>query len=315
MRSMIMRRDEALGGSPVRARREHVGGPERPPTRIVTWPPGCGSFWPFGQTRSSRRCRSGRSGRRSAWRGRRRRRAPPGARRRGCACPRGRRTGSGPRRGSAWRAGTPRRRRRRDRPGGRRRCAAAQPTIGQANSSFLPSQWIRRPSVGHQPRADDDRVEVRGVVGGEDDRPLARDLVDGASTLTRLMTRPKIRPPVVSAAISGVIELSIGSGASLMRRAARLAARASVIGGAACLGVADGVDDGVDRVLEAVAVGRDDPGVRRGPERRDGAGRVELVAPAERVEDGLRLRARPGRGRAPRSGGGRAPRPTRRGRS
>ena len=51
--------------------------------------------------------------------------------------------------------------------------AAAQPTIGQANSSFLPSQWIRRPSFGHQPRAEHDRVEVRGVVGGEDERTLA----------------------------------------------------------------------------------------------------------------------------------------------
>ena len=108
------------------------------------------------------------------------------------------------------------------------------------------------------------------------------------STAIRLIARPKIRPPKVSVVMSGVIELSIGGGSSVMRRR-RLGVG---LGGAAGLGVADGVDDGVDRVLEAVAVGRDDPGVRRGAKRRDGAGRIELVAPPERLEDGRRPRGR-----------------------
>ena len=34
--------------------------------------------------------------------------------------------------------------------------------------------------LGHQPRAEHDGVQVRRVVGGEDERSLARDLVDGA---------------------------------------------------------------------------------------------------------------------------------------
>ena len=70
-----------------------------------------------------------------------------------------------------------------------------------------------------------------------------------------------------------------------------LAPLGSRLGGAARLGVADRVDDGVDGVLESVAVGRDDPGVRRGPQRRDGPRGVQLVAPPESVEDALRLRA------------------------
>ena len=53
---------------------------------------------------------------------------------------------------------------RRGRPGGRRRCAAAQPTTGQSNSSFLPSQWIRRPSAGvsHGARGRPRRSSRRG---------------------------------------------------------------------------------------------------------------------------------------------------------
>ena len=34
--------------------------------------------------------------------------------------------------------------------------------------------------LGHQPRAEHDGVEVGGVVGGEDERTLVRDLVDRA---------------------------------------------------------------------------------------------------------------------------------------
>src|SRR3954470_15612495 len=53
--------------------------------------------------------------------------------------------------------------------------------------------------------------------------------------------------------------------------------------------VADGVDDSLDGVLEAVAVRRDDPCVRGCSERRHRAGRWEGVAPAQRLEDRLRI--------------------------
>ena len=69
--------------------------------------------------------------------------------------------------------------------------------------------------------------------------------------------------------MSGVIELSMGAASSVMRR--RRSARGSV--GPARLGVADRVDDGVDRVLEPVAVGRDDPRVGGG--RSGATARVE----------------------------------------
>src|SRR3954463_4840419 len=55
--------------------------------------------------------------------------------------------------------------------------------------------------------------------------------------------------------------------------------------------VADGVDDSVDGVLEAVAVCRDDPRVRGCSERRHRSRRVKGVAPAQRLEDRLRIRA------------------------
>ena len=97
-----------------RAARRPGGTANRPGS--ITWPPGCGSFWPRGQTL----VRAGdpdRHDRRTGAQGQDRRAilacwsAPSG-----CASPPGRRTGRGPRRGRAWRAGTPRRRRRRGRP-------------------------------------------------------------------------------------------------------------------------------------------------------------------------------------------------------
>jgi len=51
------------------------------------------------------------------------------------------------------------------------------------------------------------------------------------------------------------------------------------------LGVADRPDDRRDRVLEGVAVRRDDPGIGRDPERRDQPVGVEVVAPAQGIED------------------------------
>ena len=68
--------------------------------------------------------------------------------------------------------------------------AAAQPTIGQSNSSFLPSQWIRRPSFGinHEPSTTASRFEawLAARISG----PVARDLVDRT-----LDGDPAHRPP------------------------------------------------------------------------------------------------------------------------
>ena len=60
MRRMIRSVASGLGRLAVESGGQLVGraGTARP-TRIVTWPPGCGSFWPLGQTRSCRRSRSG----------------------------------------------------------------------------------------------------------------------------------------------------------------------------------------------------------------------------------------------------------------
>ena len=93
-----------------------------------------------------------------------------------------------------------------------------QPTIGQSNSSRLPSQWMRRPSRGDQPRAEQDGVEVRDVVGGEDHRALARDLVDVAldpDPRERLGADAGARapsPPTVS-----LVDRPVGSGSVIGR--------------------------------------------------------------------------------------------------
>ena len=128
-------------------------------------------------------------------RGPRRRPAPPGARRRGCACPSGNTNRMWPSSRIRWASrnastsAAPRS------TGWTPPFAAAQPTIGQSNSSFLPSQWIRRPSLRDQPRAEDDRVEVRGVVRGEDHGPSRGISSIAPSIAIRLIARPKIRPP------------------------------------------------------------------------------------------------------------------------
>ena len=91
----------------------------------------------------------------------------------------------------------------------------------------------------------------------------------------RDMPRAKTRPPRARVAISGVIELS-----SSARRAARAApVRSGRPTGHGAPRVADRVDDGGDGVLEAVAVGRDDPGVRG----RAGAARPAGCCPARRA--------------------------------
>ena len=145
---------------------------------------------------------------------------------------------------------------------------------------------MRRPSLGisHEPSTTASRFEAwfAARISG----PSRGISSIAPSTVIRLIARPKIRPPSVSVEISGVIELSIGAGSSLMRwrRSLRL-------GRSAGLDVADRVDDRVDRVLEAVAVGRDDPCVRRGAERRDRTRRIELIAPAQRIEEARGVRA------------------------
>ena len=56
---------------------------------------------------------------------------------------------------------------------------AMEPNTGQSNSSFLPSQWIRRVrrrGVIHD--AGDEGVGVRDVVDREDDRARARDVLE-----------------------------------------------------------------------------------------------------------------------------------------
>ena len=194
---------------------------------------------------------------------------------------------------------------------GRRRAGRCQPTIGQSNSSRLPSHCQRRPVRGMSVRAEDRDVEVGGVVGGDDHRSLARDRVERALDADAGQAGQDRRacPPAMPGIHGGDV---LDDRRDRRRRLRRLLGVASC---AARLGVADRPDDGRDGLLERVAVGRDDPGVVGDAQRGDGAGRVEVVAPAQGLQDRLGLRAVRDRGRAPRSGAGRAPRPRRRGRA
>ena len=110
--------------------------------------------------------------------------------------------------------------------------AAAQPTIGQSNSSFLPSQWIRRPSLGisHEPSTTASRFDV--WLAARMSGPSRGISSMAPSIAIRLTARPKMRPPVVRSVMSGVIELSMGGGAavvvaagSVMRRRRSVRAR------------------------------------------------------------------------------------------
>ena len=140
MRSMII-----AVTSPLAVRRSVPGGRRSPgrnglPTRTVTRPPGCGSVWPLGQTRFEPEIPSGTIG------------APVRMARTAIPSRASWRTPSGLRRGPAD-----------ERPG--EELLLAEPMDAPAEPRY-------------QPRTDHDRVEVRGVVGGEDHRSLARDLVD-----------------------------------------------------------------------------------------------------------------------------------------
>ena len=158
------RRRDRLHRPLVRVRRDEVAERERlPDPCAVTRPPGCGNRWPFGQTSVGARdadrddrcsaaqreqgdpitsllegCRSGLrvpSGKTN--------RAPPSARIRLAS-----RYASM----SAFERST----------GCTPPLAASQPMTGQSNSSFLPSQWIRRPIAGisHDPTIGTSRFEA-----------------------------------------------------------------------------------------------------------------------------------------------------------
>ena len=187
------------------------------PTRIVTWPPGCGIFWPFGQTRFEPEMPIGTIGApvrmartaipsRAAWSDPSGLRVPSGKTNRIWPSSRIRDASrnasmSAAPRSTGW---TP-------------PCAAVQPMIGQANSSFLPSQWMRRPSFGisHEPITTASRFEAWFAARMTGPSRGIWSMAPVALTLPMML--PKTRPPVVSAVMRGVIELSIGSGASLMR--------------------------------------------------------------------------------------------------
>ena len=312
MRSMISGRREALGGSPVRARggaRRRVGtgarrGPSRGRPGAAASGPGPDAVRAGDPERDDRGARA---------QGEQRQPVPCLLERAvGAARPfRGRRTGRCPRRGSAGRAGRPRRRPPPRSTGWTPPCAAVQPTIGQANSSFLPSQWIRRPSRGISQDAEHDGIEVRGVVGGEDERALGRDLVDRA-----LDRDPAHRPAedpaaerqrrderrdravdrlrVVAHALAPLGSVSAARRASASRIALTTASTVS------------------SKRLPSVEMIR-----ASGAARRGATARVESSSSRRRSASriALGLRAVRGRGRAPRSGGGHAPRPTPRGRS
>ena len=91
--------------------------------------------------------------------------------------------------------------------------SAAQPTIGQSNSSFLPSQWMRRPSLGvsHEPSTTASRLDewFAARMSG----PSFGISSIAPSTVIRLIARAKNRPANVRVAMSGVIESSSFSGA------------------------------------------------------------------------------------------------------
>ena len=227
------------------------------PTRTVTRPPGCGSFWPRGQTPFEPADPDrARSGRRSAARARRRRRGASWSAPSALRVPSGKTNRTWPSSRIRWasrKASTsaaPRS------TGWTPPLRAIQPTIGQSNSSFLPSQWIRRPSVGvsHAPRTTGSKFEawlaamitgpsrgissiapsirIRVMAAGEDPRAEGHrpdERGQSRSSIGSGRPRRRRRPPARSRALDG------------HRRAS--ASRIAFV-------------DRVDGVLEAVAVGR-----------------------------------------------------------
>ena len=168
------RRDEALGGSPIGVRRQQLAtaGTARP-TRTVTWPPGRGSFWPLGQTRCEPAIPSGTIGApvRSA------RAATPS-----CASwsePSGLRVPSG-KTNRTWPSSRIRLARRKASTSAGAAVDRVDAAVGRRPADDRPGEQLllaepmdAPAEPRHQPRAEHDRVEVRGVVRGEDERPVA----------------------------------------------------------------------------------------------------------------------------------------------
>ena len=201
------------------------------------------------------------------------------------------------------------------------------------------------------PRAGDEGVGVRDVVDGEDHRAGARDVLEAvdvdvgerAGPDARARARPSARASSGrcraawrargSPSASRARPARPRSDARPTRRSARLRCGAgSGVGRPRCdrlrrrglrgrgggradrrLDVADRALDDVDRPLERVAVGLDDHGVVRGPERGDRPVAVRVVADRGAARGRPRPRRRPGPGRAPRSAAPPAPPPRRRG--
>ena len=204
--------------------------------------------------------------------------------------------------------------RRSDRPGGRRR---GGPSSRRSASRTAPSCRAtgsagRASGMSYEPSTTASRFEawLAAMMTGP-----SRGIASSAPS-TRIAGQPgqaDRESPRASVAISGgECRRRVGVTGRLLTaaRAGSVAGRGSRGAG---LGVADRADDGRDGLLERVAVGRDDPGVRRrcaaarprGSRRGGRAGAGPRGSPAPP--------GRPGRARAPRSGAGRAPRPRRRG--
>ena len=278
---------------------------------------------PAARRRPSRRSRPARSARPSAEREHRDAVAwPPGARPSGCACPPGRRTGRGPRRGCA--------------AASRNASTSAAAAVDRVDAAVAGDPADDRP-VEHlllaepvDPPAeraasatsrDDRHVEVRAVVGGEDDRALARDRVDraldaDAGQTARDAGRDQRR---------GHDGRSSGVDRAARSRRAPASARGSALIGVPIAGAGSSAAPRRRRIapttaatvsLERVAVGRDDPGVAAAI-RSGATARVVSSSSRRRSASRIasRLGARRGRCRAPRPAAARAPRPRRRGRS
>ena len=157
---------EPLGGPAVRARGELVGETERGrPTRTVTRPPGCGSFWPRGQTPYDPAIAIGTIGAPDPQRQDRDAVATLAQRPvMACASPPGRRTGHVPRRGSAWPGGTPPRRPCDRSTGWTPPFVAIQPDDRPGEELLLAEPLQPAAQLRHQRGRDDDRVQVGSVV-------------------------------------------------------------------------------------------------------------------------------------------------------
>ena len=223
MRRMMRSVASALGGPAVDAGRQVVGEAERladahrdaaARMRAASGPAArrrCEPEMPIGTIGAPVRRASTATPSRASWS------APSGS-----ACPRGRRTGRGPRRGSAWPAGTPRRRPRRGRPGGRRRCApSSRRPASRTAPSCRASGSAGRASASATRRAPTGSkfeawLEAR-ITGP------SRGIASIAPSMrTRDMPRAKIRAPKATVAISGVDRAfepgRVVDGGSLRRR-------------------------------------------------------------------------------------------------